>query len=232
MFVYSPKNLLPKRIKEAESIISILPTRHALITGSFLFKRSYRDIDVFVISRTQKELTSANKKVKIAVLDFNNLHSLLYHSISKECVSKNALPIKSVKVTLADYWSVINEAVPELLNQKGNNKVIRSLILYTEYFRTGIILGTSELDAKLEEFKNHKQILNYIRAEVPAILNRLAEFSYLKRFFYTQSGFYITLSEYDAQRFLLNLAHDVIAYGRSSRVQNKGPKPVRTRTPN
>ncbi|MBS3136820.1 hypothetical protein J4232_00160 [Candidatus Woesearchaeota archaeon] len=54
------------------------------------------------------------------------------------CVSKNMLPKKQLKVTLSDYWHVINEGIPTLLNQKSKyHKDVRFLILYTEYFKTG-----------------------------------------------------------------------------------------------
>ena len=134
MIIYNPSNeaILKERISEAEKLLSQIPTKYCFITGSFLYKENYNDMDVFVISRTKKMLKLENKKVKITVIDFNDLYSLFYHSITKSCISRNILPKRPLKVTLSDYWQVINEAIPTLLNQKNKyHKDVRSLILYT-----------------------------------------------------------------------------------------------------
>ena len=111
-----------------------------------------------------------NKKVKITIIDFNDLYSLFYHSISKSCIAKNFLPIKPLKITLSDYWSVINEAIPTLLNQQDKfHKSIRFLILYTEYFNNNAVLDTFQLDEKINKFKNHNEILTYVSKIVPQI---------------------------------------------------------------
>ncbi len=210
MIIYNPHNktMLQERLKQAEAILQAIPARHCFITGSFLYKEKYKDIDVFVVSRTKKELKITDKKVKITVLDFNDLYSLFYHSISKSCVAKNFLPTKPLKVTLSDYWSVINESVPTLLNQKNKfNKPVRFLILYTEYFKTGEVLDTVQLNEKVNSFQNYDTVMEYIKQELPTIMSRHASPSYIRRFFYTQAAVYKDLLHYDAQRFLYDLAH-------------------------
>ena len=119
MFIYNPDNIKPERINQTEAILKHIPVKHCFISGSFLCKEKYKDIDVFVVSRTQKKIKVNNKKVKITIIDFNDLYSLFYHSISKSCIAKNAIPKRPLKVTLADYWQVLNEAVPTILNQKN-----------------------------------------------------------------------------------------------------------------
>lgn len=218
MIIYNPHNekIITERIKQAKELLEQIPAKHGFITGSFLYKQDYKDIDIFVISRTTKKLNVDHKKVKITAIDFNDLYSLFYHSISKSCISKNILPTKPLKVTLADYWHIINEAVPTILNKKDKyHKDIRFLILYTEYFRTGEILDTYQLNKKISSFKNYGDILDYVKENVPKIMVKKRKKSYLKRFFYTQAGFYKDLIEYDAQQFLYNLTHKVtrLAYG-------------------
>ena len=115
-----------------------------------------------------------------------------------------------LKVTLADFWDVINEAIPTLLNQKNIfHKHVRSLILYTEYFRRRIVLDSFELDKKMDSFKTYRDVLAYVQQNVPAGIQGKIRNSYLKRFFYTQAGYYKDLLEYDAQRFLYDLAHEI-----------------------
>lgn len=212
MIIYNPHNakLISERIKEAESLLNHIPAKYCFITGSFLFKERYNDIDVFVVSRTKKQMKINNKKVKITIIDFNELYSLFYHSISKCCIAKNLLPQKPLKVTITDYWGVINEAIPTLLNQKDKfHKNVRFLMLYTEFFRTNDILDTFQLSEKINSFKSYKEILEYVKTEVPRLVNTNAAPSYIKRFFYTYAAQYKELLEYDAQNFLYELTHRI-----------------------
>ncbi len=216
MIIYNPHNekMITQRISQADAILSQIPAKYCFITGSFLYKEKYKDIDIFVISRTKKKIELKEKKARVTIIDFNDLHSLFYHSVSKSCIAKNLLPQKQFKVTLSDYWQVINEAVPTLLNQKTKfHKNIRFLALYTEYFKTGKILDTFQLTERINSFKDYRDILGFIKNEVPKILHKHAKPSYLKRFFYTQAGYYKDILYYDAQTFLYQLAHSIIAGG-------------------
>src|SRR3989338_9650 len=209
MIIYHPHNetLLNERLKEAEEFLAQIPVKYCFITGSFLYKEKYKDIDVFAITRSKKELKVKDKRVKITIIDFNDLYSLFYHSVSKSCIAKNILPVRPLKVTISDYWQVINEAVPTLLNSKDTfHKEVRFLILYTEYFKSGEILDTFQLDAKIKELKDYKAVLAYIQENIPLIMQEKLAASYLKRFFYTQAGYYKKI-EYAAQQFLYELTH-------------------------
>lgn len=213
MIIYNPHNqpLLNARIKEAEEILNQIPQKYCFITGSFLYKEKYKDIDVFVASRSKKAVKLTNKKAKITFIDFNDFYSLFYHSVCKSCLAKNFLPTKPLKATLSDFWQVINEAIPTLLNQKDKfHKNVRFLILYMEYFKTGEVLDTFQLAKKINRFNAFKKILEYVNEEVPLIMNQKSKKSYLKRFFYTYAGVYKDLLRYDAQRFLYGLTHTII----------------------
>ncbi len=242
MIIYNPYNeqLPEERIKEAEKLLNQLPAKYCFITGSFICKTEYNDIDIFVITRSKKDFTLKNNlcpehnslacpkfkkllsKVKITLIDFNDLYSLFYHSISKSCIAKNIIPKRTLKVTLSDYWQVINEAIPTLLNQKNKyHKDVRFLILYTEYFKTGEILDTFQLNKRINQFKDYTEIIKYIKTEVPLIIGKHARPSYAKRFFYTQAGYYKDLLAYKAQSFLYELTHEAVkglAYGQPQRV--------------
>ncbi len=202
--------IIANRIERAERILKSIPQKHCFVTGSFLYKEKYNDIDIFVITRSKKNIVVDEEKANVTLIDFNDLHSLFYHSISKSCIAKNILPAKPLKVTMSDYWDVINEAVPTLLNQKQKyHKTVRFLVLYTEYLRTGNILDTLQLDMRIASFRDYRAILDYIDEEVPKILRRRMKKSYLRRFFYTRAGIYKDLLGYRAQSFLYGLCHAV-----------------------
>ena len=82
MIIYNPDNekIIAQRLKQAEDILNKIPAKYCFISGSFLYKENYKDIDVFIISRSKKKFKSENKKTKITVIDFNDLYSLFYHS--------------------------------------------------------------------------------------------------------------------------------------------------------
>ena len=212
MIIYNPHNeqLLSARIKEAEELLTKVPAKYCFITGSFLYKEKYKDIDLFIVTRSKKEIIIRNKKVKITFIDFNDTYSLFYHSISTSCIAKNFLPAKPLKATLSDYWQVINEAVPSLLNEKDQfHKNVRFLVLYMEYFKTGEILDTFQLNEKINLFKDYNEVMEYVKQESPGIINKYARPSYVKRFFYTQAGHYKELQEYAAQSFLYELTREI-----------------------
>jgi hypothetical protein len=212
MIIYNPQNnpLLQERLKEAESLLNQIPAKHCFITGSFLFKQDYKDIDIFAITRKKLNVKFSNKKAKLTSIDFNDLYSLLYHSISKSCISKNILPTRPLKVTISDYWHVINEAIPTLFNDKKKfQKGIRFLVLYTEYFKTSEILDTYQLSEKISRLKTYKDVLSYVNEESPKIIIKNSKYSYLKRFFYTQAGGYKDLLDYEGYTFLYELSHTI-----------------------
>jgi hypothetical protein len=206
MYIYGPQHILPERIKQAEQILNQIKTKQAFISGSFLFKQEYNDIDLFLITRSKKKL-SLPEKVKVNYIDFNDLYSLFYHSITQICVSKNILIHRPLKTTIVHYWNIINETVPEYLNYQ-NSKQLRSLILHTEYYKNNHVLNPKELYHKTNLIK---EPLRYIREEVPKIIKSKCKKSYLKRFIYTQAGFYKE-HEYDAQKYLYQLTH-LITHG-------------------
>ncbi|MFH1324505.1 MAG: hypothetical protein ABIH64_04600 [Nanoarchaeota archaeon] len=213
MIIYNPNDetILIERIEEAEKILNSIPVKHCFISGSFLFKKYYRDIDLFIISRTKKQIKLDNKKINIISIDFNELYSLFYHSASKSCISKNILPKRELKVTIADYWGVVNEAIPTILNEKNKyHKNIRFLVLYTEYFKNKRVLDTYELNREIRKFRNFKEILGYVMNEVPIVVNRNVGKGYIKRYFYTQAGYYKDSIDYESQRYLYELSHHIV----------------------
>ena len=210
VIIYNPHNarIIKERISSAQALLDEIPAKYCFITGSFVYKEKYRDIDIFVITRSKKEIKVSNKKVKVTIIDFNSLYSLFYHSISKNCIAKNILPNKPIKATISDYWGVVNGAVPTLLNKKNRyHKDVRFLVLYTEYFKTGEILDTFQLDKKINSFRNYQDVLKYIKENAPIVINKQRKKSYLRRFFYTRAAHYKPLQGYSAQSFLYALTH-------------------------
>jgi len=212
MIIYNTGTIMKQeRVKQAESILNSIPFKQCFITGSFLYKETYNDIDVFVVSRSKKKFTPKNKKIDLQFIDTNDLYSLFFHSISKCCVSKNILLKKQIRTTIANYWNVVNETLPDVSNEPENiRKNVKQLILFTEYFKTGRILDTRELREHAKKFKDKKQVVEYIKINFPLSVKNKASINYLKRFFYTYAGFYKEALEYKGQREMYHLSHNVL----------------------
>lgn len=208
MYIYNTQKIIPERINEAKEILKNIKAKHCFISGSFLYKQNYKDIDLFIITRSKKKILSQNK-VQISIIDFNDLHSLFYNSIILTCISKNILPKKEVKITLSDYWKIIYQTIPILINEK-NKKEARDLILYTEYLINKKILDSIELDEKLKEFKNYREIITYIFRNSRKIFRKELKKSYIFRMFYTSSGYFEKMRQYKAYDFLYMLCHYII----------------------
>ena len=95
MYIYNPNNepLIPKRIKEAESILKKIKIKHAFITGSFLYKKDSKDIDIFIISRSKKKI--AIQGASITRIDFNDLYSLFF-TLSQGLASQRILSLANL----------------------------------------------------------------------------------------------------------------------------------------
>ena len=209
MIIYSPDHMIPGRIKEAEKILEKLPYRYCFITGTFLYNKKYKDVDVFAITRSKKKIQT-KKRIKLSIIDFNELHSLFYHSISKMCVAKEVLPKKELRATVANYWSIINETVPTLINEKENfRKAIRSLVLHTEYLENNKILNSYELRTLIHSFKNYGDVLEYIKIHAAIAIKNKAKEGYIKRYFYTQAGFHKHNIQYAGQKDLYDISHAI-----------------------
>ena len=205
---YTDNEHIRKREEKAEEIFSSLPYRYCLITGSFIYKKNYKDIDVFVISRSKKK-AKAEGSVRVQSLDFNDLHSLFYHSIIKQCIAKNILPKKPLKVTMAQCWESISEAYISLMNDpKDFRKHARDIMLYIHYAKTREVLGSIDLAKKTNEFRGAKEVQEYVKKSAPKALSLLGSKTYRKRYFYTQAASYKELFDYGSYTFLYAVAHE------------------------
>ncbi len=213
---YNPNNrrILKGRKKEAERIFNKLPYRYCFISGSFLFKKNYKDIDVFVITRSKKRIKLENKKMNVQIIDFNNLSSLFYHSVKKSCLAKNILPERELKVSVSEYWEIINETMADIKNKKMNfSKEIRALILYTFYLNTNKVMDSFDLIKASNRLNTIKKVEDYIKKNAPTGISKNVNQSYIERFFYTAASQYKDLFEYAGMKDMYNLTHLIIKNG-------------------
>ena len=171
----SSKALIRKdRLKKAISLIKKYSRKHKcmkiLLSGSFLYQEKYNDIDIFVISKYNKE-DYRDGAVHINFLPADIEKTLFFKSISSisvaNFVSDTAL---DEKFTLADLLHVY-EVVILLIMQKDNYLTeLRELVLKAEYISNKVILDSIQLRIivnKIMKSKNAIKFLNkYIVAKI------------------------------------------------------------------
>jgi hypothetical protein len=98
-----------------------------------------------------------------------------------------------------------------IFNEKKTfQKDIRYLVLYTEYLLNGVILDSYSLTKRVDGFKDYRSVLDYIKKNVPAAITKNTCNNYIKRFFYTQSGFYKDTLGYESHKYLYDISHNII----------------------
>lgn len=142
-------HILPGRFQKASEIIRILSRKHKkariLITGSFLFNWTYKDIDVFIISRYNKD-DYFKDDLHITYLLESELDTLFFASLSKICVRNFSVEPKDVfeiniEEIIQDYELLVNF----LINRKNCDFEIRKFILHSQHISKKMILDTKQL---------------------------------------------------------------------------------------
>lgn len=163
-FAYGEKEMLPERKKNAIKIFKQIERNHKnqkiLIFGSFLYSKNYQDIDIFILSRYQKEDYRKGK------LHFNYFspeveNSLFFLSLSKICIANFNLDFLFVKekIDLNLLVSKYQEVIKDCADKKFSWLKIdlRDFILFCYYAGSRIVLSSKELKQISESFAQKKR---------------------------------------------------------------------------
>ncbi|MDP2749431.1 MAG: hypothetical protein Q8O89_01205 [Nanoarchaeota archaeon] len=138
-----------QRSEEAIQIVHKLEQKHKgkkiILSGSFLFNKTYNDVDVFIFSKYDKE-DYQKGKIHVTFLPESNLGSLFFNSLSKISVSNFNYTAKTefdigLNSVLQTYELLINA----ILNKEDHEKNLRDFILQTEYISKGVVLNPKQL---------------------------------------------------------------------------------------
>lgn len=146
-------NMIPKRMEKAKNIIKEI-NKKAFISGSFLYKKDYEDIDIYVISKRRKSYHKDNKHfifITEKMLENPVFYSSLKYSVANFS-TKEIKPIikrKRVDELLFTYQWVINQIL-----DNEDQKELRDLI-FQYYLQTKKkVLDSYSLYCKTKEIKN------------------------------------------------------------------------------
>ena len=167
--IITGKEVIKKdRLKIATSLIKSHSRKHKnmkiLISGSFLYSHRYNDIDIFIISKYDKE-DYREKEVHIKYLPSDIEKTLFFKSLSIISVANFRFDKEPVKeeFKIEDILQLY-ELVTLLIMQKGPYlPELRELVIMAEYVSNTVILNSLQLKTitdRILKSKNPIKIIN------------------------------------------------------------------------
>lgn len=169
----SEKDIMRKT--ESEQIMKKLSrkfrNKKILISGSFLYKNKYNDVDVFIILKYDKEdffdsSLLPNKKIHINYINEKDLGTLFFRSVALLSVSNfdvSSILENDYNIKIDEYISMFLELLNDIKeNPKSAKKMLRSFIIESEYISTKNLLNSKQLSLFVETLNSKKDISKII----------------------------------------------------------------------
>ena len=144
--------MLPERKEEALQILKQVERNHKnmkiLISGSFLYRQHYHDIDVFIVSKYEKE-DYKKEKLHFNYINPEDEHSLFFNSISQISISNfdtSFLQIRE-RITISHIISRYQQVMKDITdkNDAWLKIDLRDLIMDCTYAGEKVILNSAQL---------------------------------------------------------------------------------------
>ena len=147
------EGMRPERVEKARQILKELNFGAAFISGSFLYKEAYNDIDVFVISNRRKSYRREN--IHFTHILEKDLQQPLFISIAKYSVSTSPLKIQpSHRRERFDDLLFLYQWVINQILEDEDQKEIRDLLLSYSVHLKKEIPDARSLDYQAQEIKS------------------------------------------------------------------------------
>ncbi len=160
--IFTYGNIKEERLKLAKKYLKKnsrkFKNKHVLISGSFLYKEKYNDIDVFVITKYEKEDYKENN-FHINYLTEDVYSSLFFASLKKLCISNKEIKNNEIKekVNLDTFISIYQELFNDLDKKHPASKfTLREFLLQAAFLSKSPIPNSKELKLQLDSIKKNK----------------------------------------------------------------------------
>lgn len=127
-FYITGQEMIPKRVEKAKDILKEINKEKAFISGSFLFKKDYQDIDIYVLSKRRKSYHKGNNHF-IFITEKMLRNPIFFSSLKYSVANFSAEKIKPIikrenfnEIVFIYQW-VINQIL-----DKEDQKEIRDLL--------------------------------------------------------------------------------------------------------
>jgi hypothetical protein len=209
------REMIPERVEKAKEILKEINKDKAFISGSFLFKKDHKDIDIYVISRRRKDYYKGNKHF-IFITEKNLRNPIFFSSLKYSVANFSTEEVKPAikRLEFNDLITAYEMAINEIIDN-DDQKMVRDVV-FEYYLRVKkIILDSFSLYKKFYEIKKKK-----IKEKVKIINDMAKELLlklYSKKYLYNELGPFLkqlerAIKEYkthDNMIIYLNLLREV-----------------------
>lgn len=162
IFTYGKEKIRPERLPKARRHLHHFSrkfrNKHIFIAGSFLYKEKYNDIDIFVISKYDKE-DYQDGKFHINYLPEDIYYSLFFGSIAKLCISNRKMERLEIKDKINEdtFVSLYQELYNDIDNKfVGVKKILREFLLQAAYLSKSPLPASDELQKQIDAILDFK----------------------------------------------------------------------------
>lgn len=157
VFISSREKIKPERlalaIRYLKEFSRTFKNKHVFLTGSFLYQEKYHDIDIFVVSKYEKD-DYLKGTFHINYLTKEAYHSLFFASARQLCISNRKIPAYDIKemITLDTLISLYQELFNDLDRHfAGVKKTLREFLLQAAYLSQLPIPDSAQLNLQIEK---------------------------------------------------------------------------------
>ena len=162
-FIYAKDKIKKQRLNMAIAYLKRFSrkfkNKHIIISGSFLYKDRYKDIDIFIVSKYEKE-DYKEGKFHINYLVESVYYSLFFASLNKLCISNRKLEYYDIKenINIDTLISLYQELFNDLdRNFKGVRAILREFLLQAAFVGKKPIPDSAELRVHLDSILKSKK---------------------------------------------------------------------------
>ena len=168
-FIRGEKQIISNRKNKAIKLLKKFSRNHKnmklLISGSFLYNKRYNDIDLFIVSKYEKE-DYQEKGIHINYLTPDSLNTLFFHSLSQISISNFNTSFLDLKenINIDDLVMKYQEVMKDLeeKNYSWLKIDLRDFLIDCSYARDEMVLSSLQLKNNLTSLlkrKNKKEII-------------------------------------------------------------------------
>ena len=169
IFIYGKEKILAKRLPYAASYLKKYSRKFknklVIVAGSFLYSESYKDIDIFVVSKYEKE-DYIEGKFHISYLSPDVYNSVFFESLRQICISNRR--INESKLSETANLDIFISLYQELCNDLSSNpnaikSTLREFLIQAAFISKRPIPDSLELKKQLDSILNLKKPISLIK---------------------------------------------------------------------
>jgi hypothetical protein len=151
-FYITGQQMIPERVEEAKKLLKELNKERTFISGSFLFKKDYEDIDIYVISKKRKSYHKGKKH--FIFITEKMIQNPIFFSSLKYSVANFSMEIKPIikREEFGEILFIYQWVINQIL-EKEDQKELRNLVFNYYLQIKNTVLDSHSLYQKTEEIK-------------------------------------------------------------------------------